>query len=513
MELNMSVVLLIAIPLFAAALSLLTSNNRVLHVLNLATMVALVVATLSLFGPFREHGSFTALWNLVYVDALSLFILSIVTIIGLSCSLYMWTYFDDEGVKTRLGGRRLNQFFPLYHLFVFSMIVATLANSLGVQWVAIEATTLTTVFLITFFKSQAGLEAGWKYLILCSVGIALALFGTVLTYYSSISVLGEENAALNITGLLPVADQLDGHVLKLAFIFVLVGYGTKIGLVPMHTWLPEAYSEAPAPITAMLAGVLETVAVYAVLRNKSIVDQALSTNFTGTLLLVAGLVSFGTAALFMLIQRDYKRLFAYSSIEHMGLAMVGFGVGGATGTFAGLFHLLNHALAKSMGFFALGNVFRRYQTRKISEVQGIAISQPITAFALLVGGLALVGMPPFSMFNSEILVFSSLANMNFGEEAMHLGQFVTIIIPSKILSLGVLSGVLILAIALFGGFVYRLCSMVWGTPHEKVLNGEAWNIGHIPLMATAAALVLLAFNIPAPLKTLFHQATLVLTGG
>ena len=331
MEQNIGVTLLIAAPLLAAVLSVTVSTSRLLHGLNVATMMALVAATLSLFGPLWEHGAFTALWNLVYVDALSLFILSIVTVIGLSCSVYLWAYFDDEMVQTSLGGGRLTTFFPLYHLFVFCMIVATLANSLGVLWVAVEATTLTTVFLITFFRSKAGLEAGWKYLILCSVGIALALFGTVLTYYSSISVLGEESAALNLTGLLPVADQLDGHVLKLAFIFILVGYGTKIGLVPMHTWLPEAYSEAPAPVTAMLAGVLETVAVYAVLRSKSIVDQALSTDFTGTLLLVAGLVSFGTAALFMLIQRDYKRLFAYSSIEHMGLAMVGFGVGGPIG--------------------------------------------------------------------------------------------------------------------------------------------------------------------------------------
>ena len=236
-------------------------------------------------------------------------------------------------------------------MFLFAMVAATLANSLGVQWVALEGTTLATTFLIAFFRKRESLEAGWKYLILCSVGIALALFGVVLTYYSSVRVLGDASSALNMTELIGVANQLDPNVLKLAFIFILVGYGTKVGLVPMHTWLPDAYSEAPAPIAAMLAGVLETVAVYTVLRSKSLVDQALPPEFSGNLLLTFGLLSFVVASLFILIQHNYKRLFAYSSIEHMGLAMIGFGVGGLVGTFAGLFHLLNHALAKALAFF------------------------------------------------------------------------------------------------------------------------------------------------------------------
>ena len=418
--------MILAAPVVAATLSLFIKNIRMLHGLNVMTMVILVVADLVLWATVVREESFTALGNVVFIDSLSIFILSIVVGIGFSCSIYLWSYFDDEAIQQLVQPRRLWTFFPLYHVFLFAMIVATLANSLGVQWVAVEATTLATVFLITFFKSRESLEAGWKYLILCSVGIALALFGTVLTYYSSIRVLGEENAALNLTSLLPVAAQMDGHVLKLAFIFILVGYGTKIGLVPMHTWLPEAYSEAPAPVTAMLAGVLETVAVYAVLRSKSIVDQAVFPGFTGNLLICIGLISFGTAALFILIQRDYKRLFAYSSIEHMGLAMLGFGIGGPLGTFGGLWHLLNHALAKSLGFFAVGNIFRRYRTRQIHEVQGMAKVQPITAIAFLVGGLALVGMPPFSLFNSELLMITSLAQMTFQFDSFHLGRFLTI---------------------------------------------------------------------------------------
>jgi hydrogenase-4 component F len=354
------------------------------------------------------------------------------------------------------------------------------------------------------------LEAGWKYLILCSVGIALALFGTVLTYYSSIRVLGDESEALNVTKLLEVAGQLDPHVLKLAFIFLLVGYGTKIGLVPMHTWLPEAYSEAPAPVTAMLAGVLETVAVYAVLRSKAIVDQALPPEYSGNLFMLFGFISFVMAALFILIQHNYKRLFAYSSIEHMGLAMVGFGVGGPIGTFGGLFHLLNHALAKSLAFFSAGNVHRRFATCEIDEVQGLAKVQPVTAVAILVAGLALVGMPPFSMFASEFLVVSALASQDYASDTFHVGRFLTIVVTDEARSLSVVTVFLLFTVVLFGGFTYRLAAMVWGTPPEGVKRGEGWEIGHVPLIATTFALVGLGVMLPEPMKTLLDRAVGVL---
>jgi hydrogenase-4 component F len=502
-------VLLVA-PLLAGLLSLALQNARGLHVLNFTTMAALVVAETRLAGRVIARGPFTAFWDLVYVDALAAFILFILAAVGLSCSLYMWSYLDhlvDRGV---IAQKRLSRFFFLFHMFLVAMVAATIANSLGVLWVAIEGTTLATTFLIAFFRRREALEAGWKYLILCSVGIALGLFGTVLTYYSSVRVLGDVSGALNISELLKVADRLDPHVLKLAFIFILVGYGTKIGLVPMHTWLPEAYSEAPAPVAAMLAGVLETVAVYAVLRGKSLVDQALPPDFTGNLLLLFGLVSFAVAALFILIQHDFKRLFAYSSIEHMGLAMIGFGVGGAAGTFGALFHLLNHALAKSLAFFAAGNIHWRFDTREISGVHGLAKAQPLTAMALLVAGLALVGMPPFSLFNSELMVVSALATQTFASDTFHAGQFFTITVADELRSLGTIAIVLIFAVVLFGGVVYRLGSMVWGTPPEGIRRGEPWNLGQIPLIVTTAALIAFSFVLPEQVKALLDRATAVL---
>jgi len=497
-------------PLLAAVLSVATTHARLLHGVNLTTMIGMVVSEIALIQQVLARGPITALWGLVYLDALSTFILFIVTVIGLSCSLYTWAYFDDYVAGGVITPRRLSRFFVLFHAFLFAMIVATMANSLGVLWVAIEGTTLATTFLIAFFRRREGLEAGWKYLILCSVGIALALFGTVLTYYSSVRVLGDESTALNVTKLFEVAGHLDPHVLKLAFIFLLVGYGTKIGLVPMHAWLPDAYSEAPAPVTAMLAGVLETVAVYAVLRSKAIMDQALPSAFTGNLLMLFGLISFVVAALFILIQRDYKRLFAYSSVEHMGLAMVGFGVGGPVGLFGGLFHLLNHALAKSLAFFSAGNVHRRFATRDIGEVQGLAQVQPVTAVAMLVAGLALVGMPPFSMFVSEIMVISALATQSFASDTLHVGRFLTVSVADDVRSLSIVTVFLLFAVALFGGFAYRLTSMVWGTPPDGVKRGETWNIGHIPLVVIGLALVGLGVTLPAPIKALLDSAVSVL---
>jgi hydrogenase-4 component F len=255
---------------------------------------------------------------------------------------------------------------------------------------------------------------------------------------------------------------------------------------------------------------LETVAVYAVLRSKAIMDQALPQAFTGNLLMLFGLMSFVVAALFILIQRDYKRLFAYSSVEHMGLAMVGFGVGGPVGLFGGLFHLLNHALAKSLAFFSAGNVHRRFATREIGEVQGLAHVQPVTAVAMLVAGLALVGMPPFSMFVSEVMVVSALATQSFASDTLHVGRFLTIIVADDVRNLSIVVVFLLFAVALFGGFTYRLVAMVWGPPPDGVKRGEGWDIGHVPLIVTSLALLGLGVMLPEPIKTLLDHAVSVL---
>ena len=506
-----AVVVLLIAPLFAGGLSLVVHRSAWLHGINLASMGALVTAEVVITQTVLKNGPVTALGQLVYLDALSTFILFIIGVVGLACSFYMRSYMDEQVVRGVIAPGRLNLFFFLFHMFLLAMVVATIANSVGVQSVAIEATTLATTFLIAFWRRRESLEAGWKYLILCSVGISLALFGVVLLYYSSLHVLSDASQGLNVTELLPVADRLNPQVLKLAFIFILVGYGTKVGLVPMHSWLPDAYTEAPAPVVAMLAGVLEVVAAYAILRVRVIVDHAVPFAFAGGLLALLGFASFVTAAFFILIQHNYKRLFAYSSIEHMGIAMIGFGVGGALGTFGGLFHLLNHALAKSMAFFAAGNIHRRFHTVEIAEVQGLAMAQPWTAMALMISGLALSALPPFAAFGSEVQILTALASQGVpGTEFAGTTGMVTVTVSDQFVRIALASVFLVSAVLSFGGLLYRITGMVWGTPPEGIVRGEIWTLGHLPIILLTGALIGFSVFLPQPIQQLLEQATRIL---
>ncbi len=498
---TVAVLLLLIAPLAAGLLSLIVTTSRRLHLINLTSMSLLLSAEVAVARTVSAQGSVQALGELVFVDALSSVILFIIGTVGLACSLYMRSYLDEQVARGVIAPGRLNLFFFLFHMFLLAMVVASIANSLGVQWVAIEATTLATTFLIAFWRRRESLEAGWKYLILCSVGISLALFGVVLMYYSSLRVLGDVSSALNITQLQEVADQLDLHILKLAFVFLFIGYGTKVGLVPMHTWLPDAYTEAPAPVAAMLAGVLETVSVYAIVRSKGIADQAVSPEFTGSLLALFGLVSFAVAAFFLLLQHNYKRLLAYSSIEHMGLAMVGFGVGGMTGTFGGLFHLVNHAFAKSLAFFAAGNIHRRYRSVEIDQVRGLVTVLPGSALALLVAGLALAALPPFALFASEMQIVTALGTAGLPGEWGQPGARGPLII------------LLLCSLVAFAGFLYRITSMVWGTAPREVVRGEPWSAGQASLVLLALLLTALCWVLPPPLRQLLEAASAMLAGG
>ncbi|HMU54530.1 MAG TPA: proton-conducting transporter membrane subunit [Nitrospira sp.] len=495
---TVAVAVLLCAPFTAGCWSLFIRTSRQLHLANLGSMGLLVVAEILIARTVLTRGPVTAFDELVYIDALSSVILFIIGTVGLACSLYMRSYLDEQVARGTIAPSRLNLFFFLFHMFLLAMVLATVANSLGVQWVAIEATTLATTFLIAFWRRRESLEAGWKYLILCSVGISLALFGVVLMYYSSLRVLGDVSSALNITQLQEIAPRLDPHIVKLAFVFLFVGYGTKVGLVPLHSWLPDAYSEAPAPVAAMLAGVLETVAVYAILRSRGIVDQAVSPEFSGNLLALFGLLSFAVAALFLLLQHNYKRLLAYSSIEHMGLAMVGFGVGGPVGTFGGLFHLVNHAFAKALAFFAAGNIHRRYETVEIGEVQGLASVLPGSALALMVSGLALAALPPFALFASEMQIVTALAlsGLPGGWEGQGIGGSVLFL--------------LLCSLVAFSGFLYRITCMVWGPAPRAVKQGESWSAGHLSLLFLGLLLAGLCWVLPAPLRQLLEAASALL---
>ena len=505
-----ALVILLAAPLLAASLSLVPLTPRMWHAVTLAAMATTAAAAIGVAARLLSDGPFLAARDLIAVDGLTVFVLLIMTVIGLMFALYSRSYLDHYIADGLITPKRIGRYYGLFHLFMFAMTAAILVNSLGLLWVAIEGTTLATTFLINFFKRRESLEAGWKYLILCSVGIALALFGTVLLYSSAAKNPGEASAALNVTELLRIAGRLDPHIVKLAFVFILVGYGTKIGLAPMHTWVPDAYSEAPAPVSAMLAGVLETVAVYAVLRCKTVVDAALTPGFAGTLLMLFGFVSFAIAAFFLLLQRDVKRLFAYSSVEHMGIAAIGFGAGGV-GTFGGLLHLLGHALAKAIAFFAAGNIRMRFGTREIERIRGLARVLPVTALALAVSGLVLVGLPPFALFASELSVISALSTQVYAGNTLHLGQFLTITIADGVRNLALIAAFLLLGLVAFGGMMYRVTGMVWGAPSDDVRRGESWIPGHAVFVVSGGLLVLAGILMPGSIRRVMELAVMAVT--
>jgi hydrogenase-4 component F len=300
---------------------------------------------------------------------------------------------------------RLRLYHSMYQLFSFTMLLALTTNNLGIVWVAMEAATLTTVLLVSVYRTAASLEAAWKYFILCGVGIAQALFGTVLLYMAAEKVIGAEGGALLWTNLDAVKGQLDPNIITLAFAFLFIGYGTKVGLVPVHNWLPDAHAEGPTPVSAVLSGLLLNVALYAVLRCKVLTDGALGRAIAGPV--DDGLwpaVGGGRRPSSSSRQKDVKRMFAYSSIEHMGLITFAFGMGGPMANFAGLLHMTVHSLIKSAIFFAVGHATQKAGTQIMDEIRGLIKVSPTVGWGLMLGALAILGMPPFGVFASEFLI-------------------------------------------------------------------------------------------------------------
>jgi hydrogenase-4 component F len=382
-------------------------------------------------------------------------------------------------------------FFALVFLLLFTMLGVYLSANLGMMWIAVETTTLASALLVGFYNTEGAVEAGWKYLILCTVGIAFALFGTITLYLAAVRSGMPTEAALDWSALMRAAPQMSGarELLKLAFVFVAVGYGTKIGLVPMHSWLPDAHAEAPSPISALLSATLLNCALYALLRIDAITSRAIGSGFSHTLLLALGILSVVVAAFLMVVQRDLKRLLAYSSIEHMGIAAIGVGLGGTLGLYGALLHTFNHSLAKTLLFFTAGHVRERFGTLQMDRIRGMARSLPWTSSALIAGSLAVVGMPPFGLFVSEFVILTA---------AFTQAHYV-------------LAVVLLAAISVvFGALLQHLQGMLCGEPPPMSGRAKGLFSDVAAITACAACLLLLGLRIPTAFTNLLHGATAVL---
>jgi hydrogenase-4 component F len=380
-----------------------------------------------------------------------------------------------------LNAGRLRLYHSMYQLFMSAMLLALLTNNMGLLWVAMEAATLSTVLLVSLYRTRASLEAAWKYFILCGVGIAQALFGTILLYFAAEGLLGTEGmAALLWTHLNGVKGQLEPTVIGLAFVFLLVGYGTKVGLAPLHNWLPDAHAEGPTPVSAVLSGLLLNVALYAVIRCKVLVEGSIHL-LPGRMLMGFGLLSALLAAFFLWRQKDIKRLFAYSSIEHMGIITFAFGMGGPVANFAALLHMTVHSLTKSAIFFAAGHASQTAGTQRIDGIRGLLVLSPTIGWGLMLGALAILGIPPFGVFASEFLILTT---------AMRDHPWAT---PVLLTALGVAFA------AIFG----RVQPMVFGETQNRPLPHSP---ALLPVFAHLAMVLVLGVYMPPALAEWYRLA-------
>jgi hydrogenase-4 component F len=403
----------IAAPLAAAALALVLGWRRLTSSVTVLAALSILVSA-AILGFNRGTGVRFGILNLFRVDALSITMLIVIGTVGTLATVASIGYIDAELAHGHTDRKGANLYGVLVPVFLAAMASAVLANNIGVMWVAIEATTVATAFLVGHRRTRAALEATWKYVVICSVGIALAFLGTVLLYFASLHAGATSGDALNIDVLLAHASRLDPAVTRLAAGLLLLGYGAKAGLVPFHTWLADAHSQAPAPVSALMSGVLLSVAFYALLRVKSVVDLAVGTGFLRIGLIIVGLLTLLIAASLLLVQTDFKRMLAYSSMENMGLVAVAAAAGTKLAIAALLLHVLAHGIAKTLVFLGSGQLQAAHDSTQISDVTGVLARSRMIGVTFLVGLAILLGLPPFAMFASELSISRALADAGLG---------------------------------------------------------------------------------------------------
>lgn len=477
----------LVVVLLGAILVLIFQDRRAATRAALAVGVLEIAALGAVIWQVHERGP-QQFGRYLRADGLSSFFLTNIAFISGLVLVYASGYLRHTG-EGRFSSPRW--FYAFVFLFLFTMVSVCLSANLGLLWIMMEGTTLASALLVGFYNTEGAIEAGWKYLMVCTVGIAFALFGTIVLYLGAVKAGLSPAAALDWVALMDAAArmQFDPHLLRLAFVFVIVGYGTKIGFVPMHSWLPDAHAEAPTPISALLSAVLLNCALYAVMRYDAIVSRAAGAAFPHALLLIFGVFSMAVAGLLILVQRNLKRLMAYSSVEHMGIIAIGLGLGGSLGLFGALLHTFNHSVAKALLFFSAGSVRHNFGTLRMDSIGGMSRTMPQASAALVVGGLAIVGLPPFSLFISEFAILS---------EAFSQARYLVVALFLVVLSV------------VFGGFAHHFLHLLGGEPDRvpsssKLIPSE-WTVMGI------AALCLLYFGarIPHGFNVLIQEAMGVL---
>ena len=477
----MILISLLVISLLSALVLAFVGDWRHAPEINILASAGTFAAGVALALQVYLHGSFVAGNSFFFVDAFNVYLAVLTTFVSMTTAIFSRRYMRVEREHGRVGPMRMRFYHAMFQLFIFAMLMALLTNNFGVLWISMELATLATVLLVSLYRTPTAIEAAWKYFILCGVGIAQALFGTVLLYFAAERVLGAGGNALLWTNLSQVSGQLEPTVLRLAFVFLMVGYGTKVGLVPVHNWLPDAHSEGPTPISAVLSGLLLNVALYALVRCKTLTDGSTGTHLAGNMMIGFGLLSLLVASFSLLRQKDIKRLFAYSSIEHMGIATFAFGLGGPIAAFGGMLHMLVHSLTKSAVFFSVGHASQMHGTQEMSQIRGLIRGNPAVGWGLLLGVMSLSGMPPFGLFASEFLILTATIKEK---------PFLT---PLLLIGLGVA----------FAALFRRVQPMVAGLvpPWQKPLTAA-----NVPVFLHMALVLILGLYLPGFLSNWFQMA-------
>jgi hydrogenase-4 component F len=494
----MTLILLLLVPVCAGLLCLVTRSRQSWERSNLLAFAALVPLALKIVSNVLAQGAVSALGGFLRADALSALVIVLTTFVALACAIYSVGYFRADARANKISDAQLRRYYVLTPLFVAVMLLVPLADNLGIMWVAIESSTLASVLLVTFYNQKTSFEAGWKYIIIGSIGISLALFGTIFTYSSAVNVLGADaHRGMNWSVLAGIADKFDPKAMKLAFILVLLGYGTKAGIAPMHTWKPDAYAEAPVPTAALLGTAFVNCAIYGIARFDILAVKCLGPEFPGKLLAGFGVASILVAAPFILTQRNFRRILAYSSIDHAGIMVAALGFGGKLGALGAALHMVFHGVTKPLMFFCAGNVQQHFGTPYFRGVRGVMRVLPWTGGFFLMATLAVTGTPPFSIFQSEFITLSAAL-------AAHHGWLAFLFIAG--------------ASAIFAGFLVHMVKMNLGAPRPdrsgdptvRRFNECPWKFSAMALVA--ASVVVLAIWLPQPLYRLVQQTAQIIGG-
>ncbi|MBP7056258.1 MAG: hydrogenase 4 subunit F [Candidatus Omnitrophica bacterium] len=461
---NILIAALILVPFIMAAISLFIRKPRFLGVLNSAGYLVVFIASILLVMLFLwGSGSPVSAWGCVYIDYLSVFFLFTISVVAFAASIYSIGYISAETEESKMSPRRAGAYYHLFNLFSLAMFIVPILNNIALMWIAIEMTTLLSAFLVGFHNTKESVEAAWKYIIICSVGIVFALLGIIFFYYTSSRDAGVNS--MEWAAIFAKSGMLNANIVRLALIFIMVGYGTKAGLAPMHNWLPDAHSQALSPVSGLLSGVLIKISFYAILRFVMLANNSAGYDYSARLFTAFGIISIGIAGAFIVVQKDLKRLLAYSSIENIGLVSLGFGFGMFGGVFAGLLHAFNHAVTKSLMFFSSGNVVKAYGGNNMNGMQGVLRSMPFTGISMFLGLFAIAGMPPFSMFISKFSIFVSAFRGRFYIAALAMFLFIALA---------------------FAGLLYHMSKVILGRPPRdmgRVKEALSSKLSFIFLMA------------------------------